>query len=478
MQTVSVKVLNIVCQSLFVMMIISAANLVSAGNELTRTDIANAPIGTAGLGFGLRYGKSPYQGVEGTSSTLNDNQYDMVPLYLYEGRYLFMHGTSAGVHMFNNELLTVDLLGRYRFDRLEASSSDFLTSMDDREQTVDGGLSIGLHGDWGTLETQWVGDMLNKHNGSELDFTYRYRFDTQRWTLSPYLSYVRQDSDLANYYYGVETDEATVNRPAYRPGTRDFFRAGLNSTYHLTPRWSLQANVAFDGLGDSAEDSPLADKEQLPSLFLSATYYFGDVFTAKMKHAEAQATRDNEWSWRLNYGYNSAETFSKIHRGEINKDHDIDTNLLGLTLGKLLSGGPKVDFYGKFSLNRRLEENFQDDFWEYVAYMMAMGKGYAPWSERLTFRYGFGFGVSYAERVPYVERVKQKGRGRETSHLLNYLEAQLDFPVTNFFDMPSAKNCFVGFTLVHRSGIFASSDLIGNVDGGSNVITTHLECLR
>jgi len=31
---------------------------------------------------------------------------------------------------------------------------------------------------------------------------------------------------------------------------------------------------------------------------------------------------------------------------------------------------------------------------------------------------------------------------------------------------------------VHRSGIFATSDILGNVSGGSDVLSMHIECKR
>ena len=40
------------------------------------------------------------------------------------------------------------------------------------------------------------------------------------------------------------------------------------------------------------------------------------------------------------------------------------------------------------------------------------------------------------------------------------------------------RNCFTGVTVVHRSGLFGSSDILGEVSGGSDWVTLHLECLR
>jgi hypothetical protein len=109
---------------------------------------------------------------------------------------------------------------------------------------------------------------------------------------------------------------------------------------------------------------------------------------------------------------------------------------------------------------------------------MAMGKGYLPWSDELAFRYGFGFGVSYAERVPTVEVIKQSSRDENYARFLNYLEFQADVPIDQFIPWKPLRNCFAGVTMVHRSGIFGTSDILGNVSGGSDWVTLHLECMR
>ena len=102
--------------------------------------------------------------------------------------------------------------------------------------------------------------------------------------------------------------------------------------------------------------------------------------------------------------------------------------------------------------------------------------GYSPWSKEEVFRYGFGFGMSYAEKVPIAEQRKQASKGNNTSRFLNYLELQLDFPLRRLFKSKSMQNCYAGLTVVHRSGIFGTSDLLGDVAGGSDWITAHFEC--
>ena len=449
----------------------------AADTGVTRIPIVDAPAGTTGLGAGFRYGTSEYRNLDNISSILNENTHDLVPLYLYEGKYLFAHGTSGGIHLLQHDVFTLDAVARYRFDRLESDADDYFRTIEDREQTVDTGISAAVSGRFGSLSATWVTDALDTHNGEEWDITWRFHWQSGPWTLSPFVSYVYQDSDLTSYYYGVSAAESRSDLPTYEPGSAEFGRAGLNSSYQLSRRLLLFANIVFEGVDSNIAASPLVEEDQTSAAFVGLSYFFGSALEQNYVRRNKAAV-SGDWSWRVNAGYTAEETFHKVHRGYMKRSEDVHTYLVGATVGKLLQDGKKIDYWGRFSLNRRLENDLQDDFFEYVAYVMAMGTGYSPWSKREAFRYGFGFGFSYADRVPIVEQIKQERRGRNTSHFLNYLEAQVDTPLSNIFGDRASKHCYVGITLVHRSGIFATSDILGNVGGGSDVVTTHLECKR
>lgn len=458
---------------LCMVMVIFGGNVL-ADAEVTRIPILDAPPGTIGLGFGIRLENSPYKTDSDSSGIGDELTVDWVPMYLYEGELVFAHGTSVGLHLLKNKFFSADILARYRFDQLDPSSSEYYEGLEKREQTVDAGISLTLKGGFGALKLEWVTDTLNKHNGEEVDLTYRYRVDEGRWIYSPFFSVIYQDADLSNYYFGIRDSEARPDRPVYMPGSATFMRMGLNTSYKLTRRWLVYTNIAFEGLDIDQRNSPLVENDYVLSLFMGASYLFGDVYEADVEDIR----RKKEWSWRINYGYNAKEIFNHIIRGDLRPDNEIDTEVLGFTFGKLVVGGPRIDVYGRLALFRRLEEPYQDNFWDYVAYVMAMGKGYKAWSHQLAFRWGFGYGVSYAEQVPAAEAIEQAEKGEETSRFLNYFEMQVDFPVNNIVHTKSLRNCFVGMTVVHRSGLFGSSDLFNNITGGSNAITGHLECLR
>jgi len=444
-----------------------AAAGTASGTDVARIPIIDAPPGTPALGGGLRIGTSPYAG--------DEVFVDLVPLYLYEGRFLYAHGTEFGAHLFRNDTFSVGALARYRFTHLDPDESEQLAGLEERDQTVDGGVAIQWRGAWGEIEGDWVTDLRDRHEGEEFNLTYRYRWEVGSWMLSPFVGLTFQNDDLTGYYYGVSEAEATDTRPAYDPGNARNFSFGLNLWYQLTDHIFLFGNTGFETLGSSIQDSPIVEEDVLTTAFVGAGYLFGNTHKPKRR----PAGREGEWSWRINAGYAARENiFPYLMAGQWNRSDKADTDIAGLTLGKLLMGGPRVDFYGKLALFRHFEHDYQSDFWNYTGYIMAVGKGYLPWSDELAFRYGFGFGVSYAESVPAVERIKQAERDRNTSHLLNYLEFMADVPLARVTKAKLVRNCFAGVTVVHRSGIFGSSDILGEVSGGSDWVTLHLECLR
>jgi outer membrane protein len=98
-----------------------------------------------------------------------------------------------------------------------------------------------------------------------------------------------------------------------------------------------------------------------------------------------------------------------------------------------------------------------------------------PWSERVLTRVSFGAGFSLAQRVPLTEVRDQSRRGRSTNRLLNYLDPSVDVSVGDLVGSRRLHDTFIGVGLSHRSGIFGSSQLLGNINGGSNYLYGYLE---
>ena len=441
----------------------------AAAQEVLQLEMIDLPAGTTGLGVGFRSGPTIYKG-ESLQSL------DTVPLYLYEGKYLFARGTYLGGHLINNETLKLDVVARYDFTELDPEDDAYFEGLQPREQVWEAGLQSELDTDLGAFRLGYFRDVSDAYDGGELDLAYRYRIRRPTWVVSPYVSASWMDSAKTSYYYGVSAAEATPDRPAYSPRGSLSLEVGLNTRYQLTNHLFVFANAGLRGYDSEITDSPLVSKSAALSAYFGAAYLFSDGLNKPL--GKWAGIRD--WSWRINYGYQTdRKIFPEPMAGEFEKGEDgVNTNIAGFTLGKIIQHGERFDFWGKLAAFRHDEDPLQDDFWSFSAYMTAMGKGYSPWSEQLLFRYGVSMGVNYAQEVPIVEQIKQADRGRNQSRLLNYLEFQVDFPVDRWVKSRLTNNCFLGMTLMHRSGVFAWADILGSVEGGSDWATVSYECVR
>ena len=457
---------------------LTGITILLGGNTATAQEVAEIPFyssspGSAALGGGLRFGQSPYFATDNE----DQRQLDLVPLYLYEGKYLFARGTAGGVHVFRNDAFQFNLYTRYRFQKLDPDSHTFYEGLEKREQSLDAGIELGLKQNWGELKLDWVVDTLNRHNGEEVRVSYRYRFEAGPWSISPFISWTWQDANLSNYYFGVSESEARPDRPAYAPGESQWVGFGLNTAWHISDRIVLVGNIGFGGADSVIVDSPLVDEDSFSQAYVGGTYLFGN---ARKPAYIIDQERYGEWSWRINYGYQAdGNIVSEIDQGDFSKSTVADTNIAGFTLSRLLSEGKRVDFLGRLALFRHDEEDEGNGtFSSYAAYISAMGRGYSPWSREEWFRWSFGFGMSYADSIPIAEQRKQAAKSDNTSHFLNYLEMTVDFPLHRVSKASWLSRCYAGVTVVHRSGIFGSSDFLGDVSGGADWITAHVECKR
>lgn len=437
----------------------------ASGNTEPLTDILSTP-GSAGLGAITRIERSPY--VDGGT------RFDLLPLYLYEGERLFLHANRGGLKLITTDHERLDFFVEQRLegfpvDRLPTR----LTGMASRDSAIDVGLSYRNRQPWGTLQAELVHDTGSTYRGAEARLGYLYDWRSGPWTLRPSLTVALRSGRLNNYYYGVRPDEALPGRPAYDAGAGINTSVGLYGSYDLTERWRLLAGVSATHMSREVRDSPIVQKGLQPALYLGAAYDFGG-------HKREWAEDSSPTYFKLLYGKSTEDGchLAKIITARCFSTSSANaTSITGVQIGKpflnQVNGWP-LDFVGYLGLTDHNERGLQANGLQADLFMKAVYSGF-PWSDRVKTRLGLGVGVSLAQRVPYIEASSQAAAGKPGSRLLNYLDPTLDVSVGDLLGMPSLRNTFVGFGVSHRSGIFGSSRLLGNVNGGSNYIYTYVE---
>ncbi len=450
-----------------------ATGLAHAQYELAEIPFFDSPDGAIGLGAGLRRYDDIYIGAEGGRLT----EQDVVPLYLYSGRYLFSRGTAAGIHLFRNDHVELNALFSWRTEHLDPESRDEFANLNRREQSLDGGVELRLKGGWGRLNVNYLTDTLDRHEGQSAAVSYFFPLRRGRFSVFPFIGFSWYSDELADYYFGVSEEEATELLAAYSPGEARWLSLGVNTSYQLTPRWELFANLGVGSVDSAVADSPIVDTGTRAVLFAGFNASMGNLIAPG---ADLPPERRGEWSWRVNYGYQAdGSLMTDIHHGDFTDSRFSDSTIGGITFARLFRKTQRVEMHGKFAVFRHFEaDEGNGDFFSYAAYVTITGKGYRKWSNEELFRYSLGYGLSYADKVPIDEQREQLAQGEdETSRFLNYLEVQVDFPLRILFKGERALgNCYTGLTVTHRSGMWGQADMFSNVDGGANWITAHLEC--
>ena len=447
------------CFSLF-----SACTAVAADNDAPIV-AATPPERTtgAGLGFAMRFEGSPYRG----GGTRND----LVPIYLYEGKRVFLEAYRFGLKFSDSPDSRFDVFLGYRFEgypynHIPAS----LTGMANRGPGIDLGLGFQHRRPWGTLFGEVLHDAAGGSSGTEVRAGYRFDWSAGKLQLQPQFALAARDANLNNFYYGVRASEATATRPAYEPGSGVNAELGLSAVYRLSDRWRLIGGVSAKRFSSGVRASPIVeDRTQLAGM-LGLAYDFSP------KHDAWPDGRP--LIVKALYGRSTDCDLSKVVLLRCFSTNTVDqTRVAAIELGRpfieRLNGWP-LDFVGYVGVLHHNERGLQDNAWQLNAYVKGYYYGF-PWSERVRTRLGFGVGVSYAERVPFVELRDQVARGRNSSKLLNYLDPSVDVSLGDLIGVKSMRDTYVGLGVSHRSGIFGTSRLLGNVNGGSNYIYSYIE---
>ena len=454
-------------QAVFALCLSLVAGYAAAAEVSNDTPIVAATIpektGGAGLGVVTRVENSPYRG--------GGTRYDLVPIYMYQGKHVFLESYRVGLRFNGTPDSRLDLFLGYRFeghpyDRIPV----VLSGMANRGPGIDIGLGYQNRKPWGTFFGELLHDTSSGSSGTEVRAGYRYDWTIDRLQLQPQLALAARDANLNNYYYGVRLSEATATRPAYMPGSGINTELGLSAVYRLSERWRLLGGVTARHWSQGVRASPVFENRTQFAGQLGLAYDFSP------KHDAFPEGRP--LIVKLLYGKSTDCDMAKVMLLKCTSTSTADqTRITSIELGRpfieRLNGWP-LDLVGYIGALRHNERGLQADSWQFNAYMKAYYYGF-PWSERVRTRLGFGAGISYAGQIPYVEMRSQLVRGRSSSKLLNYLDPSVDVSVGDIINVKAMRETYPGLGVSHRSGIFVTSRLFGNVSGGSNYIYSYVE---
>ncbi|UTA47276.1 MipA/OmpV family protein [Simiduia sp. 21SJ11W-1] len=432
-----------------------------------------APGATQGVwatGFTTRLQASPYAG--------EDSRLDFLPEIYYTGEQWYLAGTEAGWLKEVDDGLYIDAFIRYRFGGYTEDQVSDLADMR-RTGTLEGGVQVIKHTGFGELRLGAAHDLLNRHQGYSASLQWQKDWVFNNVTLTPIVAVEHDSAEVNTYFYGVKNSEAEPGRPAYEAGSSTRLRLGLESWARLGKAHLLGLSLSHTQLGRTVSDSPIVDGNQRTELTFNYRYEFlNNPASQAVNQAAESDWLKGEWEWRLAGGYWKDGNFIEmIYLNNMAVDTN-DTAMVSAFLSKKISNEAwnlPIDVHLTGGLVRHFERGGQSDFNEYVVAL----KGYFnrfPWSHIIETRVGFGYGFSYGEQVPWQETENVLRKNLNDSRMLQYLDYSWDVNLGDLFNNESAKYCYGGYSIHHRSGIFGQTDVYNRVDGGSNWNTFYVQC--
>jgi outer membrane protein len=224
--------------------------------------------GRIGAGIGIIGRSSPYRGYDGAISQI-------IPALFYNGTRLQFRGPEAALGLVGSGKLRLAAMGRYRIGAYEEDNSDFLTGMGDAESTFIAGLA--LQSEWrGGIDVSidYLHDVIDRIGGGEAHLQFSKSYQIGRARLSPQVGMNWLSPDLAENDFGVLSEQALPDRPAYSPGSTLSYEMGLGLFIELSEDWVVVLNTGVEILDKKIRRSPIVSEEHVFKGFAAVSYLF------------------------------------------------------------------------------------------------------------------------------------------------------------------------------------------------------------
>lgn len=195
----------------------------------------------------------PYAGV--------DARVYPAPVVAYEGEHFYVRSAIVGYRIINMNGLMIGPLVQPRVEGYSAGDSPFLSGMQDRDWSIDGGVNIEAVTPVGLVGMSALSDLLGRYRGQEVEWRHMIMFPALGFEFNLWAGVRWKSEDLVNYYFGVRPNEARPGRPAYQgeQAFDPFLR--LVVRHKLAEHWSLFTDTQYEWLAGAITDSPIVDKD-------------------------------------------------------------------------------------------------------------------------------------------------------------------------------------------------------------------------
>ncbi|MGR5061924.1 MipA/OmpV family protein [Photobacterium sp. DNB22_13_2] len=400
-----------------------------------------------GIAAVMRGASIPYA----TESVVEDSTVaTFVPMMFYQGERLFINGTEGGLNLYREQDWEVNALIRMHFIDIPSSFQNEIGG-----DTADYGFQYKYFWDdnyYTDLE------LLTDPDGrlsSQFSIGGDYQYND--WRFLPKASLIWKDSDYNSYYYGLNFEDIDSGVD---------FKMGSAFSYHVTSNLYVVGGAYARYFDSNTRDADLISDNWQGEAYLGFGF-FNDTKKSR------KSSISNKPYLRVAHGWATPSNIGEIFSGNAEKD-EFNNQLTSVFYGHPLTDelfGLPLDIYLTPGFVWHWSSDVQSSTQEYV---MAI-KAFYTFTWPVQWRFGVAEGLSYVNRITYIEQSEMDRKGYEPSKLLNYLDFSFDVNLGDVFNHKPLDGVWLGYSLHHRSAIFESASQFGRIKGGSNYNTVYVQ---
>ena len=182
-------------------------------------------------------------------------------------------GLILGYTLIQNQNWAIDALLSPRFPG--TIDNDLLEDLDDRDPDLHLGLRYSAYFDDSLIRFDVSRDVSGRDNGFTVGASYDREWQLKNWIVTGTAAMTYISEDVTDYYFGVDSNEASTKFPIYRADSTLISALALDAEYPLNEDWTFNANLALIILGSEIEESPISiDEKHISVASTSLRYHF------------------------------------------------------------------------------------------------------------------------------------------------------------------------------------------------------------
>jgi outer membrane scaffolding protein for murein synthesis (MipA/OmpV family) len=214
-------------------------------------------------------------------SLLIDAKVEYKNFYLNTRSGDFYGGSNLGYQLIIEEDWGVDvIIGSYQqrfnengyYERNDEVPE--LKGIKERESDLSFGFAYYLnHGNFQTV-AELVFDTFGESDGWLFHLDTTRNFELRNWDVWLNIGANYYSSAFIDYYYGIDSDEATVSRPEYVVGNTSSFYVQLQADYPIAQNWIFSAGASGFAYSSHIVESPIVHSRHARVVFMGVKYVF------------------------------------------------------------------------------------------------------------------------------------------------------------------------------------------------------------